>query len=271
MTARAAEAALDVAGARLDGDPLVILLDIDGTLAPIAPRPEDARIPGDTAGVLRRLIDAPHTVVALVTGRAADDARRMSPDGTWIIGNHGLEILAPDGALTAAAEGIAYEGAVAAALRQLAPLAAEIPGVLIEDKRWGLGVHYRLARDGHRPRIEERVRQVGESVGLRVTEGKKIFELRPPVRVDKGTAVLEFLRRVDADGTNASVFCAGDDRTDEDAFAALRARSARSMTVRVRSGEDAGEATAAELVVGSPQELLVLLRWIADRRQRSRS
>ena len=271
MTGHAAGAVFDAAGARLDGDPLVVLLDIDGTLAPIAPRPEDARIPEDTGAVLRRLIGAPRTVVALVTGRAAADARRMAPEGAWIIGNHGLELLAPDGTLTPAAEGLAYESAVGAAVGMLTPLAEEVSGVIIEDKRWGLSVHYRLAGDGHRARIEQRVRQAAEASGLRVTEGKKIFELRPPVRVDKGTAVLEFLRRVDAVGAQASVFCAGDDRTDEDAFVALRAWSPRSLTVRVRSREDGDMPTSAELVVDSPAELLSVLIRLADRRERSRS
>jgi trehalose-phosphatase len=254
-------------GARLDGAPLVLLLDIDGTLAPIAPRPEDARIPDGTADVLRHLVALPDTVVALVTGRSASDARRMAIDGVWIIGNHGLEMLAPGGELTSSAEGAQYEGAVAAAARELSPLTREFTGVLLEDKRWGLSVHYRLATREILPLLEQRVRGAAEAAGLRVTEGKKIFEVRPPVRVDKGTAALDFLRRVQASGDTASVLFAGDDRTDEDAFVALRARGARAVTVRVRSREEAGVATAAEMIVTTPDEVLSLLRWLADRRQ----
>ena len=173
-------------GTRLDGSPLVVLLDIDGTLAPIAPRPEDARIPAATVAVLRGVIELPHTVVALVTGRSADDARRMAVAGAWIIGNHGLELQSPDGETTPNPDAAGYADAVAVAARALAPLQQELAGVILEDKKLGLGVHYRLARPEALPRIRARLDDVARSTGLRLTEGKKILELRPPVASGQG-------------------------------------------------------------------------------------
>src|SRR5688572_20757538 len=83
---------------RLGGTPLSILLDIDGTLAPIAPRPEQAKVPADTCKALEHLIDIPGAHVAVVTGRSVQDARRMVPlDGLGIIGNHGFEVLGESG------------------------------------------------------------------------------------------------------------------------------------------------------------------------------
>jgi trehalose 6-phosphate phosphatase len=253
-------------GTRLDGSPLVVLLDIDGTLAPIAPRPDEARIPDTTRDVLRRVIGLPGTVVALVTGRSADDASRMAIDGAWIIGNHGLELRSPRGDTTPDLGAARYADAVAAAARALAPLSNEWPGVILENKGLGLGIHYRLASPDAPPRIRERMTELARSTGLRLTEGKKIFELRPPVRVDKGTATLAFLDRVGALTTEASVLFAGDDRTDEDAFRVLRARSSRAVTIRVIADEDDRPATEAELVLASPDEVREQLDWLARRR-----
>src|SRR4051812_3723851 len=81
---------------RLSGDPMLLLLDIDGTLAPIAPRPEFAEVPPETRRIVEGLVALPHTHVAIVTGRgAADGASLVNVGGTWTIGNHGLEIGPP--------------------------------------------------------------------------------------------------------------------------------------------------------------------------------
>jgi len=86
---------------RLDGSPLVLLLDVDGTLAPIAPRPEDAEVPAATRRVLEALVARPGVHVVVVSGRSAADARRLvGVPGTWTIGNHGIETIVPDGTIS---------------------------------------------------------------------------------------------------------------------------------------------------------------------------
>jgi trehalose-phosphatase len=260
-----------VIGTRLNGSPLVVLLDIDGTLAPIAPRPADARIPDATRVVLDRLTKLPNTVLALVTGRSAEDAARMAVDDVWIIGNHGLELRSPNGIITVNPDAARYEPRVASAVRELMPLEQKLPGVLIENKRWGLSVHYRLANVDVLPSLRSHVEGVAKREGLRVTEGKKILELRPPGLADKGTATIQFIERVAARSAAASVLYAGDDRTDEDAIRALRAgtRQPNAVTARVDADADGDLSTDAELVLASPDEVRELLEWVADRRGRT--
>jgi trehalose-phosphatase len=265
----------DVVGSRLDGSPLAILLDIDGTLAPIAPRPQDAAVPPETRDVLRRLVALPGVCLALVTGRSAIDARRMAVDGVWIIGNHGLELLPPGGNVSPSDEALPYENAVQSAARDLVPLEREIPGVIIENKRWSLSLHYRLVSADAVPGVIARAREVASAHALRVTDGKKIVELRPPVLIDKGTAAVAFVERVGALREGASVLYAGDDQTDEDAFRALRDPSLRTnaatatnaVTVRIRSPEDEpGGMTRAEFRLASPDELRQAMEWLVARR-----
>ncbi|HWJ16340.1 MAG TPA: trehalose-phosphatase, partial [Gemmatimonadaceae bacterium] len=80
-------------GERLRGSPFVLLLDVDGTLAPIAPRPEYAALPNDTRQILADLTAAANVRVVAISGRSAEDARRLvDVPGVWIIGNHGIEV-----------------------------------------------------------------------------------------------------------------------------------------------------------------------------------
>ena len=253
-------------GGRLDGSPFVLLFDIDGTLAPIAPRPQDAAVPPATREAIQRLVNLPAVVVALISGRSAHDVQRMiDVEGTWIIGNHGLELLTPSGDLAATPEARAYEPAVAEAARRLASIDASAPGAFVEDKRWSLSVHYRMADPSAVPALKERASQVAREFGLREMEGKMIVELRPPVPIDKGTAAVALAEKLGALDEGASLLSAGDDRTDEDAFRALRSIKASTVTIRVAADDDA-TTTSAEFVLASPDEIHQLLVWLAERR-----
>lgn len=268
--------------ARLDGRPLAVMLDVDGTLAPIAPRPEEAAVPVDTRRVVAALAALPDVRVVLVSGRAAADARRMvGVANVWVIGNHGFEAVSPDGGEMEQPELEPWRSAIARAARRIAPLVAPVPGVLLEDKGWTLSVHYRLADPKVVPRLIESVERAAEPLGLRVSRGKMVVEVRPDVRVDKGTAVLRLAAElgalpgkengaveeddgdVSATGSGGSTLFVGDDRTDEDAFRALRSRSSRVVTVRVTHGEDI--ATAAEFSVEDPAAVRKLLEWLLER------
>ena len=246
-------------GSRLTGSPLVVLLDVDGTLAPIAPRPEDAFVPGPTREAVAALARSRDTHVALVSGRGAADARRMvGVDGVWAIGNHGLETIAPDGVLSVDARVAAWEGALGSVRDAVAASADAVPGARIEDKGATLSVHYRLADADEVPRLERAVVAAAERAGLRVTRGLKVIEVRPPIAVDKGTAVLALAGRLGATEASASIVFAGDDTTDEDAMAALRGAHGGAVTIHV-AGEEA-RSTRAEFRAGSPEELA---KWLA--------
>lgn len=255
----------DAVRARLSGAPLVVMLDVDGTLAPIAPRPELAEVPAITSQCVAALAARPQVVVALVSGRAAADARRLvRVANTWVIGNHGYEIVSPEGESVVDPQVMPYRNLIAQAGRRLEPRLAAVPGVIVEDKRWTLSVHYRLADPAVLPRVRGLVEDTANALGLRITHGKMVFEIRPPARVDKGTAVLTLAARLHATDTGASLVFIGDDATDEDAFRALRLRQRNAVTVRVAPDEITG--TAAEFAVADPTEVLTFLEWLGTER-----
>lgn len=258
-------------GSRLDGAPFAVMLDIDGTLAPIAPTPSDAVVPARTLDTLRELVVLPNTTVALVSGRSAEDAWRLAGvDGAWVIGNHGFELRDPDGTITPDESVLAYEGPVSAASRLLAVEWGATPGAIVEPKQWTLSLHYRLVEPGVAPRMIQSAKDVARTLGLRATEGKMVVELRPPVDINKGTAAVAFAESVGSLRDGGSAFYVGDDRTDEDAFRALRARLPHAVTARVMAADEQREdaPSSAEFAVSSPEELQLVLAWLVARRAR---
>lgn len=257
----------DVPMDRLAGSPLLLLLDVDGTLAPIADRFEDATVPAETRRIVEELARTPGIHVALVSGREAAIARRMvAADQAWVVGNHGCETLAPDGALMVDPAVAPYERAIAEAARQLTEQTRSADGVLVEDKRWTVSVHYRIAAPDIVPWLKQVVADVARTHGLRVLGGRMLLELRSPVAVDKGTAVLALAQRLGALESGASVLFAGDDLTDEDAFRTLRRDVPHAVTVRV--APDDVSWTSAEFAVRGTDEMRELLQRIAERRAR---
>ena len=250
---------------RLGGSPRIVLLDVDGTLAPIAPRPQDAVVPPATRRVIASLASRPGVHVGLVSGRAAADARRLvAVARIWVIGNHGLETLGPDGEIDINPEAEAHQAAVARASRRIAASIAQVGGVQLEDKVWTLSVHYRRADQGVVPRLRASLEGVAQAHGLRLTEGKEVFELRPPVDHDKGTAVVRLARRLGGLAAGSSTVFIGDDRTDEDAFRALREHGNPAVTIRVADRE---AETAAEFRLAGPDAVREFLEQLsADER-----
>jgi len=219
-----------------------LVLDVDGTLAPIVARPELSAVPDETRAVLVRLAER-YRLVACVSGRAGDDARRLvGVPGIRVVGNHGLE-LAPE------AEALAH---------RIAAFRDEV-GIPVEDKGLSLSYHYREAPDPMSAEAELlAVAARAEAAGLVPRWGRKVLEIRPPVEADKGTAVRALLAE---SGARRGLY-AGDDATDLDAFAGLRAAGLdHAVCIAVASDEGPDSLTnAADLTVGSPVELADLLR-----------
>jgi trehalose-phosphatase len=258
---------------RLSGRPFVALLDIDGTLAPIAKRPEHAVVPEETRRVVAALVQMPGAAVVAVSGRAASDAAQiLDVPGTWTIGNHGFEIAPPNERPQPREDAAQFSRALGAALERCHTLARAHPGVVVEDKRWTLSVHYRLVDPAAVSDLVREVREIADRVGLRATTVRRVVELRPPIDVDKGTASVDLLHQLRAICDGASVFCAGDDRTDEDMFRRVRAALPRAVTVRVHSTDDLPDGrfeyeTTAELTVPDPESLRVMLAAIVELRR----
>jgi trehalose 6-phosphate phosphatase len=217
-----------------------VLLDVDGTLAPIVDRPDLAEVPDPTRAELRRLVER-YALVACVSGRTGDEAARLvGVDGIVYVGLHGLE-LAPEA------------GRWRAALRPFAAL--EWPWV--EDKGVTVAFHWREADDEEAARAWlDEVAEQARGGGLEARWGRKVLELRPPVEADKGTAVRALLGERELH----RALYAGDDTTDLDAFRGLDGLEV-AVRVAVASGEaPVGLREAADLVVDSPADLLELLR-----------
>jgi trehalose-phosphatase len=243
---------------RLSGTPRVILLDIDGTLAPIAPRPEMAVVDPEMLAAIDRLARAERTVVAIVSGRAVSDGRRLVPvAGTWTVGNHGIETMDPGGDVVVHELARTFEHAVARALARMTDVAGDIDGVVIENKRWSLSIHFRVAAPEAGPLIDAAAVDVARTLGLVVTRGKGVVEIRPPTVVNKGTASVALVRRLGAGTPGASIAYLGDDETDEDAFRAVRAEWPRSVAVRV--GGTITRASAAEFTLADHYAVRELL------------
>jgi len=253
-------AATEIPMERLAGRPLVLMLDVDGTLAPIAAHPSLARVPDQTRRVIAFLATRPVVKVALVSGRAAHDARRLvGVANLWTIGNHGAEVMTPAGDVRVDPAVVAFREPMASAARTLAALLAPVRGAIVENKVWTLSVHYRLVDEGLIPRLRGTVGDVAARNGLQVSEGTKVFEVRPPVAVHKGTAIQGLARELGALDAGASLFFAGDDTTDEDAFRLLRDCCPDAVTMQVGGRAD----TAAEFSRSSLDDVRVLLERIA--------
>ena len=264
----------DDLAARASRSPFLVALDIDGTVAPIAPTPAAASIPDATRRTLERLARAHDVHLAFVTGRAARDGKRVvDVPHSWMIGNHGVEIIDPGNALRVNALAEAFGPTIARAARLLDEPLDGIEGVFIEDKTWTVSIHYRLAARSDIPRVEKALTEVARELELRIIRGKEIFELRPPIELHKGTALIELAEALgvsDRGGTLAgSLLYAGDDRTDEDAFRAIRSRRWSAITVHVGAGAGAdGLHTDAEFIVPDPSAFHELLEWLLSIRER---
>ena len=220
-----------------------IFLDFDGVLAPIVERPEDAFPSPETRAELARLV-ARYALVAVVSGRAGEDVRaRVAVDGIVVVGSHGLEL----------------DRQADRWRRQVAEFAgaAPWPATQIELKGLSVAFHFRDRDDEAAAVVElEALAQTARDEGLVARFGRKVLEVLPPVGSNTGTAVRHLL-----DGAGLTrALVAGDDTTDLDAF-----RAVDDLEHRVRVAVLAPEsprvlAEHAELVFGSTEEFLELLR-----------
>jgi trehalose 6-phosphate phosphatase len=219
-----------------------ILLDIDGTLAPIVARPEDAAVPDETRDVLRDLVER-YALVGAISGRAGSDALDLvSVPGVQVVGNHGLEL---------AAEAEAWRGRLHAFRDEV-----EWP---VEDKGVALAYHYRTHPDHDAARAElQVVAERARAEGFRSRFGRMVLEVLPPLDVNKGTAVRTLLARADL----VRALFAGDDTTDLDAFGAID-----ELDVGVKVAVDSAEAppalrAGADVLVPGTVGLVELLRTL---------
>jgi trehalose 6-phosphate phosphatase len=231
-----------------------VFCDFDGTLAEIVERPEDSRPVDGAVDALAALVE-PYARVAVISGRPARFLlTHLGGRGLHLAGLYGLEVVR-DGEVQVVEDAKGWEPTVEEVVARLSEEAPE--GLHVEPKGLSVTLHFRTA-----PELEEEARrmaeEVAESCGLVVGEGRRSFELRPPVATSKGTVVAEAAADLDA-----ACFL-GDDHGDLTAFDALddlEARGAAVVRVAVRSGESPEELVRrADAVLDGPADVIAFLR-----------
>lgn len=254
----------------LNHRPAGLLTDIDGTVSPMARTPGEAVIAPAAKDALERLRD--HVdLVGVVTGRSAfvGEALVEIPNIVYV-GNHGMEWI-ERGELHHHASAAAWSDTVRSALIEIADVAARNgfdEGLIVEDKGLSGSIHFRLAPDVERTHalLTATTVAVGDRTGLRITEGRMVIEIRPPVQISKGTAVRDLVRDR---GLKGIVFL-GDDVTDVDAFRAVRELRDSDGIAGLRIGVTSPETPQSvldesDVTVPGVEACAMLLAAVADR------
>lgn len=241
-----------------------LVSDVDGTLSQIVDQPDAATISPQHRTHLRQL-QTQLALVAFVSGRAARDLRRMVdlPDAVYV-GNHGLEWW-QDGAVVLSSEAAAYRPALETVRDALRP--HTVSGMIIEDKGATLSIHYRQTADP--TATVDTLRPVLADLTarhqLKLFQGRMVFEVRPPIAINKGTALRELVTRYELAG---AVYI-GDDTTDVDALQMARDLRAAGTCYALGLGVQASETpetvlTTADLLVTGVQDVASMLGWLSS-------
>jgi len=244
---------------------VLLLSDYDGTLTPIVGNPHDAVLKPDVRNTLKAISDNPAFSVGIISGRLLSDLKSLAGiESIYYAGNHGLEIEGP---------GISYINETAGETRaEMQKLAGEldsrlrgINGVIIENKGLSLSVHYRLVSEFERQNVinafEEITALVLTAGRIRVSSGKMIKEVRPPVDWHKGKAVetiKQEIRTVSGSRESAVIYM-GDDTTDEDAFGVVNPPEGWSIFIG-----PGNPASSADYFLDSPDEVAVFLSRLLE-------
>jgi trehalose 6-phosphate phosphatase len=244
-----------------------LLFDLDGTIAPIRPLPDQVALSPAMKDGLAALVDRAG-LVAFVSGRALADLEGIvALSGCAYVGNHGMEIRRPDGARDVAESARPWLTTIERFANAVDAERLEQAGAWMEDKGVTLSFHYRTAPDQSvaRAYLEAEIVPVAEAEGLRVTHGRKVVEVRPPVEVNKGTAV----RQLVTTSPCALATYLGDDVTDVDAWVALRSLAEAgalqaAVSVAVVGHETSGAVSReADVTIHGVEGALDLVCWLA--------
>lgn len=242
---------------------VLVLCDYDGTLTPIVGQPELATLASDTRQIIQTLAKNRRYTVGIISGRALADLKyKVNVEGLLYAGNHGLEI---EGFGSGFLEPIAEEMRPFFQIlsQVLSATLASIKGTLVENKGLTLSVHYRSVDDSEEERVKDVVGRITDPLNItdriRITQGKKVYEIRPPVDWNKGKAVAWLIARCKENkgkGEALPIYI-GDDLTDEDAFKKIEENNGISIFV----GEENFQ-SVARYFLKSPEEVTRLLKML---------
>jgi alpha,alpha-trehalase len=229
---------------------VIFFLDYDGTLTPIVERPDMAKISKSMQETVRKL--AQKYPVSIVSGRMREDVQNLvGIEGLFYAGSHGFDIKGPNFQV------------VQPKAKEVIPLVSEIikllhseldktEGVIIEEKKFSVAIHYRLVKkESQIKKIKELVDFVikNHKKDLRLLSGKKVFELLPNMEWDKGKAIRWIIESMKINWQTTSVVYIGDDTTDEYAFSAIRTRGTGILV------SDQDKYSLAHFKVNSPEQV----------------
>jgi trehalose 6-phosphate phosphatase len=246
-----------------------LVTDLDGTLAPVVVNPEEASPTPRNRELLRDLSQL-LPLVALLSGRSASDlVERVGLPRLIYVGNHGLDRW-EGGALVAVAGVEEFKPALKTAFTQLERLIE--PGFILEDKGASLSAHYRRHADpiGFANRIRPKIQQLTDGLGLNLSEGRMVFEIRPPIEVDKGSALRDLVKQA---ALESAVFL-GDDVTDIAALQMARALrlagECAAWGIAIQSDEAPLEVAAtADFTCSGVADVESFLEWLLSIRSAS--
>lgn len=233
---------------------LLLSFDFDGTLAPIANDPDKPTLSNALERPLRTLVSRQSVRVAILSGRALDDlVERVGIDGITYAGNHGLELYR-DGEVTVQHAVERCQPSVRSVCTTLRSKLSDIPGCHVENKELTVAVHVRRTPTHRVDDVRQSVYEtVTEHEGVRVDEGKQVFDIRPDISLDKGTTMAML---VDETPTEWQTVYLGDDTTDEDAFRAIQPEG-----IAIRVGTRT--ASAANYRIPEQRQVASFVDWVA--------
>jgi trehalose 6-phosphate phosphatase len=244
-------------------DHILFLSDYDGTLTPIVDRPELAVLNNNTRKLLRKLVKNRRYTIGIISGRALSDLKsKIGLEGIIYAGNHGLEIEVFGSSFL---EPIAEEMRPFLSMlnKALSATMRGIKGVFVENKGLTLSVHYRMVKGAEERKVQDAFEKIIGPLHvtgkIKVTHGKKVYEIRPPVDWNKGKAVAWLAARIkdDIGKTRVMPIYLGDDLTDEDAFELINREDGISIFV---GDEDA--TSGARYLLKSPEEVTEFLKML---------
>ncbi len=238
---------------------VIFFLDYDGTLTPIKKKPGLARLDRDTKTLLKKLAKRASSKVFIISGRSLKNVKNLiGVKSLYYIGNHGIELEGPH---------LKYINRSAKALKPFIQKSYKslkkklrFKGVILESKTYTMSLHYRLVNPDKVPTLKRvfknTIKDLLKRGKIKITEGKKVLELHPNIKWNKGDIVNWVLRRLKS--KRALLICIGDDRTDEDAFKALGKRGISILVSKNR------KKTFAQYRLNSPKEVVKFLYEFVD-------
>lgn len=248
-----------------------LITDVDGTISPIVNQADAAQVTPHSKELLRDL-DGKLEFVGVISGRAAADVQaRVGLPELVYAGNHGLERWVA-GTVQVVPQARQYRPALEKMLLGLHKFQHDLPGVVLEDKGVTLSIHYRNAAPGAAATMRPTIEQLARHNALRVFEGRMVFEIRPPLEMNKGSAFRDLV----TENTLDAALYIGDDTTDVDAIKAARALREAGTCYAFGVGVLAEETPssvleAADFLVEGVPGVESFLDWLSNAASASRS